>query len=130
MVLITGGAFQGKRSAAKRLYKLSDGEFISGAECDFEEVFSAAAVADYHELVRRLLADGRDVSAFTEKLCRENPNAVILINEVGCGIIPLEKNDRIYREEVGRAGCILAENSETVLRVFCGIAEAVKGEMP
>ncbi len=130
MVMVTGGAFQGKRDCLKRLYGISDSDIISGADCEFESVLTAAAVADYQELVRRLIAGNTGVSVFTERFCRENPNAAVIINEIGCGIIPLEKSERIYREEVGRAGGIIAAHSETVLRVFCGIPEVIKGELP
>lgn len=129
MVMITGGAFQGKRTLAKRLYGLADSDIKNGAECAFEDVFTAAAISEYHELVRRLIKENVNVSEFTERLCRENPHAVIIMNEVGCGIIPLEKSERLYREEVGRAGCVIASHSETVLRVFCGIPEVIKGEL-
>lgn len=130
MIMITGGAFQGKRECLKRLYGFADNQILSGADCLFDDVFTAAAVVDYHELVRRLIGDGISVSEFTERLCRENPNAAVIINEIGCGIIPLEKSERIYREEVGKAGCIIAAHSDTVLRVFCGIPEIIKGELP
>lgn len=127
MVMVTGGAFQGKRDCLKRLYGFSDYDTISGADCPLESVFTAAAVSDYQELVRRLITENTDVSGFTERFCRENPNAAVTIREIGCGIIPLERSERIYREEVGKAGCIIASHSETVLRVFCGIPEVIKG---
>lgn len=130
MVMVTGGAFQGKRDCLKRLYGISESEIMSGADCRIEDVFTAAAISDYQELVRRLIAENIDVSEFTERFCRENRNAAVIINEIGCGIIPLEKSERIYREEVGRAGCIIASHSETVIRVFCGIPEVIKGELP
>ena len=129
MVMVTGGAFQGKRECLKRLYDLSDEDILNGADCDIDDVFTAAAIADYHELVMRLIAEKIDVSEFTGRFCRENANAAVTINEVGCGIVPLEKSERIYREEVGRAGCIIAAHSETVIRVFCGIPQMIKGSL-
>ena len=129
MVMVTGGAFQGKRECLKQLFKLSEGDIISGADCRIEDVFFAAAVTDYHELVRRLIAEKTDVSEFTERFCRENTKAAVTINEVGCGIVPLEKSERIYREEAGRAGCIIAAHSETVIRVFCGVPQIIKGTL-
>lgn len=128
MVMVTGGAFQGKRECLKSLYGLSDKYIISGKDCHIEDVFTAEAIADYHELVRRLIADNIDVSEFTGRFCRENTKAAVTVNEVGCGVIPLEKSDRFYREEVGRAGCIIAAHSETVIRVFCGIPQIIKGK--
>lgn len=130
MIMITGGAFQGKRDQLKRLYGFADNEILNGAECRFDDVFTAAAVDGYHELVRRLTAENINAVEFTEKLCRENPNAAVIINEIGCGIIPIEKSERIYREQVGSSGCVIAANSDTVIRVFCGIPEAIKGVLP
>ncbi len=128
MVMITGGAYQGKRGCLKRLYGIADDKILNGADCDIDGVFTAAAITDYHELVQRLIAENIDVIEFTKRLCRENPNAAVIINEIGCGIVPLEKSERIYREQVGRAGCIIAAHSDTVIRVFCGIPEVIKGE--
>lgn len=130
MIMITGGAFQGKKDCLKLLYNIPENEILNGAKCALNDAFIAAAVTNYHELVRRLINDGIDVIEFTQKLCRENKNAAVIINEIGCGIIPIEKSERIYREMAGKAGCIIAENSETVIRVFCGIPEAIKGVLP
>lgn len=130
MIMITGGAFQGKRECLKRLYKIPENKILNGADCRLNDVFTAAATANYHELVRRLISEKIDVIEFTEKLCRENPNSAIIIDEIGCGIIPIEKSERVYREKVGNAGCIIAKNSDTVIRVFCGIPEAIKGVLP
>ncbi|MBQ2910721.1 MAG: bifunctional adenosylcobinamide kinase/adenosylcobinamide-phosphate guanylyltransferase, partial [Clostridia bacterium] len=51
-----------------------------------------------------------------------------IADEIGCGIIPLEKSDRIYREALGRFLCDLAAISDTVIRVTCGIPTFIKGE--
>lgn len=128
MVMVTGGVFQGKREYVKRRFGFSEDDMVNGAECDPDAVFGARCVYGYHELVRGLLGQGRDPVEFTERLCRENPGLIVIISEIGCGIIPLEKSDRLYREAVGRAGCIIAENSREVVRIFCGIPEVIKGK--
>lgn len=124
MIMITGGAFQGKADFAKSNFgcKISD-----GGSCDFKEAFFAECIRNYHLLIKRLLDEGRDAKEFTGRLCSENPGLIVIINEIGCGIVPLEKKERIWREEVGRAGCIIAENSETVIRICCGIPTVIKG---
>ena len=63
---------------------------------------------------------------FASKLVRENPDAVICSDEIGSGIHPIDPEERRWREETGRALCILAEASETVTRVFCGIPQRIK----
>ena len=128
MIMITGGAFSGKKDYAKTRFGFSDEEIQNGENCSFDAVFSAKCIADYQLIVKRLLEEKADINAFTERLCKENPNAVVIINEIGAVIIPLEKNDRIWREETGRAGCLIARNSSEVIRLACGIPTIIKGE--
>ena len=126
MIMITGGAYQGKTNFVRTHYSC---EIINGESCDFDSVFKAECVSNYHQLIKRLIENGQDAVAYTEMLCRKNPELIVIINEIGCGIVPLEKNDRIWREQVGKAGCIIAENADTVVRMFCGIPTAIKGEI-
>lgn len=128
MIMITGGAFSGKKDYAKKRFGFSDEEILNGENCSLEAVFSAKCIADYQLIVKRLLEENADVQTFTERLCKENPNAIVIINEIGAGIIPLEKSDRIWREETGRAGCLIARNSSEVIRLACGIPTTIKGE--
>lgn len=127
MIMITGGAFQGKTEYAKQRFGFSDDEILCGGSCEIDAVFAAKCVTEYHLLIKRLLEKNIDVQEFTRRICRENPHAVIIINEIGAGIIPLEKSERIWREETGRAGCIIAEKSAEVVRVICGIPAKIKG---
>lgn len=128
MIMITGGAFSGKKDYAKKRFGFSDDDILNGGNCSLEAVFSAKCIADYQLIVKRLLEENADVRGFTERLCKENPNAVVIINEIGAGIIPLEKSDRIWREETGRSGCLIARNSSEVIRLACGIPTTIKGE--
>ena len=104
MIMITGGAFQGKTDYAKKRFGFSDDDILNGESCELDTIFNAKCIRDYQLIVKRLLAENSDPEAFTKQLCKENPNAVVIINEIGSGIIPLEKNERIWREKTGRAG--------------------------
>lgn len=128
MIMITGGAFSGKKDYAKKRFGFSDKEILNGENCSLNAVFSAKCIADYQLIVKRLLEENADVQTFTERLCKENPSAAVIINEIGAGIIPLEKSDRIWREETGRSGCLIARNSSEVIRLACGIPTTIKGE--
>lgn len=125
MTLITGGAFQGKTSYAMQF---SD-SVTDGVSCEICDAKTSKILRNYHILVRRLLDSGVDAEVFTKELCIENPECIILIDEIGCGIIPMEKSERIWREAVGICGCILAENAENVIRMVCGIPTAIKGDL-
>ena len=41
--------------------------------------------------------------------------------------MPVEREERIYREANGRVNCYLAEQADTVYRVIAGIATKIKG---
>ncbi|NLT10222.1 MAG: adenosylcobinamide kinase [Ruminococcus sp.] len=125
MVMITGGAYQGKTAYAMDYLGVLCDDIADGRNCDTESVKKARCISNYHELVRRL---GDDSISFTKELCSCNPDAVIIIDEIGCGIIPMEKADRVWRENVGRCGCIIAANSQKVIRMICGIPTLLKGE--
>ena len=124
MIMITGGAFQGKTEFAKTRFSLKNEDIIDCGNCDLDEVPDAKCVRNYELAVKRLIARGTDPLAFTEQLKCD----IILMNEIGSGIIPLEKSERVWREMTGRAGCIIASKAETVYRVCCGIAAIIKGE--
>lgn len=126
MVLITGGAYAGKTAYTMAHF---GNAVTDGAACTLDEAKCAKILNHYQILIRRMIQSGTDADAFTRVLCAENPECVVIIQEIGCGIIPLEKGERIWRETVGRCGCILAENADTVIRVICGIPTAVKGEL-
>ncbi|SHM82134.1 bifunctional adenosylcobinamide kinase/adenosylcobinamide-phosphate guanylyltransferase [Ruminococcus flavefaciens] len=128
MKLITGGAYQGKAETALKLFGIRKEDIISGEDCEFEEVLTAKCIRDYHRLVSRLMDTGADPVEFTKRLCRENSSCILIMNEIGCGIVPMERKERVYRENVGRCGCIIAAESDEVVRVICGIAHFLKGE--
>ena len=107
MRLIVGGAHQGKTRYAETKY----GGCVGGFQIKIQE----------------WLRVGLDPFAETEKFLAEHPDAVIVMDEIGCGIVPIEKDDRAWREAVGRIGCALAEKAETVERIVCGIPVKIKG---
>ncbi len=124
MIMITGGAFQGKRDFVKRRFGFADTDIADGGSCELQELSEARCIAHYELAVKRMLAENTDPLEFTEKLnC-----SVIIMNEIGCGIIPLDRGEREWREMTGRAGCILADKAEKVYRICCGIAMLIKGE--
>ena len=53
----------------------------------------------------------------------------VLCCEVGSGVIPMEKEDRAYREAVGRLCVRLAAEASAVVRVVAGIPTVLKGEL-
>ena len=128
MILITGGAAQGKRTFAEK--KLGITRFTDCGEASFEELMLAECVTDYQLAVKRLTDEGSDPVAFTERLCREGKLKAVIMNEIGCGIVPIDKGERLWRENTGRCGCIIAASADVVIRMVCGLPSVIKGELP
>lgn len=126
MIMVTGSSFQNKTAYALKVTGLMESDIIDGAECTEKDALEAKGIRNYHTFIKRFFLNGGDPLVFTEKLCRRSVEVVIM-DEIGCGIVPIDRNDRAIREAVGRCGCIIAENSHTVVRVCCGIPTIIKG---
>ncbi|MDO5331356.1 MAG: bifunctional adenosylcobinamide kinase/adenosylcobinamide-phosphate guanylyltransferase [Bacillota bacterium] len=83
-------------------------------------------IYDFHNITKDVLENGGSAQEYAKKLIDECPDAVVICDEIGLGIHPLDPFERLWREETGRALCILAEFSESVIRVTCGIGQRIK----
>lgn len=125
MILVTGGSYQGKIEFVKRHFGLSD-EDIADAQQPLDVLLSAACIRH----IERLADNYEECIGTLRRILKERPDIIMVIDEIGCGIIPIEKSERIYRENSGRTGCFIAERADTVIRVVCGIPMVIKGELP
>lgn len=126
-VLIVGGAGQGKREYAVRQYSLSDVNIFTGGETALEHADAFFALDRLHLLFLELMERGEDPQDWVREHILAREDWVVLCDEVGCGVVPVDAFLRRWREEVGRACCALAEQADTVVRVTCGIALCLKG---
>ncbi len=108
MKLYVGGVYQGQEELARA------------------ENPDAVILLDFHESVREALGRGEDPREYARRLCREQPDAVVVANEVGSGVVPVDAAERAFREAVGRALCVIAQNAASVTRAVCGIGVRIK----
>ena len=111
MIFIFGPLYSGKRTFA-----------ASALGCKREEL-SRFAVWDVQERAGK----AENLEALADELARYD---VVIATEIGGGVVPAEASERDSREAAGRLNCLLAERAETVVRVFCGIPLAIRGELP
>ncbi|NLG23903.1 MAG: adenosylcobinamide kinase [Clostridiales bacterium] len=116
MKLYVGGCCQGQAELAAAETGLRPVDVTP------EQAMTAPAIDHFHLLMRRV----SDERAFAQALIERNPNAVIVSDEVGMGIVPIDPIDRRWREQVGRALCLLARHAESVTRAVCGIGVRIK----
>ena len=82
---------------------------------------------NFHETIRSaVLAEGQEPRAFALAFCEAHPQAVVVANEVGAGVVPMLAEDRAFREAVGRALCVIAQEAQQVTRCVCGIGMRLK----
>ncbi len=127
MNLILGGRKQGKLELAKTEYALKPDEICDGERCPLDRIPQPRAVNHLHLLIRRLIKAGIDPAEWVEQVCRKNPEIIWITDEIGCGIVPADRFEREWREITGRICCTLAQRSDRVERVFCGISTVLKG---
>ena len=128
MILIIGGAYQGKQSYASKTYNLTDPDWKDGQTCTIEDLKTAKAVHHFHSFIRRELDEGGSVRDLAEIIWKENPDLIIVTDEVGYGIVPMDAKDREWREACGRVCTKLAAHAAQVVRVCCGIGTQLKRE--
>ena len=83
----------------------------------------------FHDVVKRELAENRtpeelevDAMEFVEK----HPEVILICDEIGNGIVPVDAFERTYREQTGRILIRLAQKADEVVRVLCGIGQRIK----
>lgn len=109
MRLIIGGAYQGKTEYAKRTYG-EEAEVLNGL----------------HLRIREWMENGREPLEEIKDYVKKHPEAVIICDEIGCGVVPVDFFMREYREKTGRITCYLAKEAQEVIRVMCGIGTIIK----
>lgn len=124
MILIIGGAHQGKCTYARQL--CPDTEWIDGQSCGAQEIFCCGGIYHFHGYIAARMSEGADLAGLPEKLYKRNPAIVIVTDEIGYGIVPVEKTLREYRETTGRICTEIARLSQEVYRVVCGIGTRIK----
>ena len=134
MELVIGGRAQGKTEYVKRLHP----EALLFDEDSYPALLSGdGAFAQekdiiwnhFHLAVRRMLAEGMGQEEIRERL-RELPDRIqkliVISDEIGNGIIPVDREERSYREVTGRLLCLLAGEAEQVTRIVCGLPVPIK----
>ena len=127
MKLIIGGYAQGKLDYVLSKYQLQENMVWDGILPDNAALRDKPVIVNhFHQWVKQYILDGgcpeKEILSFLD----DYENCIIICNEIGNGIVPLDKFEREYRERVGRILIELAKRAEEVERVLCGIGQKIK----
>ena len=87
---------------------------------------SQVIVNHLHRYIREQLRRGNDPEAAIMAFLEKYPDCILICDEIGNGIVPMEAEERIYRERTGRILGQLAAQADEVVRVVCGIGLKIK----
>lgn len=126
MKLIIGGAFQGKKEYVKTRFGLGEDQMKDGAKAGYDDIFQCLCIYHFHEWVKKALREDWDLEDLGKKLMERNPEILVISNELGYGVVPIDAFDRKYRETTGRICTALAKECDQVIRVVCGMGTVIK----
>ena len=134
MILIFGGAYQGKLTYALERFGLAGSDVYSNVhsdvyKCRDDDVTMPGDKKIIYEIDKWILAlvkSGMTVEEEMEQFINKNSDAIVICNDISCGVVPLDPVLRQWREATGRSMAQLSQNSEEVIRVFCGIPTRIK----
>lgn len=110
MILIVGGAYQGKTAYARDILNIPASRIVPQLELT----------------IRTLMDAGLDPEREIARLADGWTDACVLLADISCGVVPMDPADRAWREAVGRCGAYLARRANKVVRVFCGLGSVLK----
>ena len=130
MVLIIGGAYQGKLDYAKEQYGLTDDDVFTCEETSTAVGFDEKIVDHFERYVLALIKAGQVPEKAVGMQLRANryKDRIIICDDISQGVVPMDKTERAWREGVGRTMVKVSEQADKVVRVFCGIPEILKDD--
>ena len=127
MKLVIGGYVQGKLEYVLNKYQLQEDRIWDGVlPKDKKSQKGLVIINHFHQWVKRRIQEGgcpeEEILSFLE----DCGDCIIISDEIGNGIVPIEPFERQYMERVGRILIQLAARAEEVERVICGIGWKIK----
>lgn len=124
MILIIGGAYQGKLDFAKAAFSLSDRDvfFCTGEEIDF----SKRCVDCIEEFTYSCVLKGVEPKDYFQAHRDAWQDSILICRDIFCGVVPMDPDQREWRQATGRLCQYLAAEASQVSRIFCGLEQRVK----
>ena len=120
MILIIGGAYQGKLDFAKETFGITDEDVFL---CDSEQIdFSKRCIAKLEEFARQ----HPDPIPYFESHRADWQDSILICQDIFSGVVPMGAENRAWRQKTGRLVQYLAKEATQVSRIFCGLEQRLK----
>ena len=127
MKLVIGGTAQGKLEYILLKYDAQKNMVWDGVLPNDRKLNKNIVIINhFHQWVKSRMVSGGcpedEIMSFLD--CNED--CIIICDEIGNGIVPIDPFERQYRERTGRLLVQLAMRAEEVERIICGIGQKIK----
>lgn len=124
MILVIGGAYSGKLEFIKKTYGVSKEDIFYCNDGNID--FSKKVISGLHRFTYENSVYGKNSLEIIEANLKLLQDKIIICDEISSGIVPLKKEERVWREETGRCLQLLSKEASKVYRIFCGIPTVLK----
>ena len=127
MILIFGGAYQGKLEYAREHWDFGDNDVFF---CDESLAIdlSKKVICGLEKFVYACVLEGAEAKSVLKMYDDEFPlrDKIWIVDDISQGVVPIDPDRRAWRESVGRTLLWLGKESDEVHRVFCGLGQRLK----
>ena len=125
MTFVFGGAHQGMAEYVRETLNVSDIAVLDGNMCSID--FSkASAFEGIEKFVLGCVRRHENAIDCFEAHKAEWADKVLIGLDFSCGVVPMDAEMRLWREENGRLNNYLAKHAQRVVRLFCGLPQELK----
>lgn len=126
MILVFGGAYNGKLAYVKEKYNLDEEDIFY---CNSDNInLEKKVICGFHIFVKNMILENRSPLEYIKSNMDKLKDKIIITDDIGLGIVPIEKIDRIWRDEHGKSIQYISSKSKKVIRIFLGIEKVLKDE--
>ena len=118
MILIIGGAYQGKLEFAKENLGVTDIFTCTADEIDFSRkcIYNIEAFTACHP----------DPVGYYKTHREEWDDSILILGDISSGVVPMGVENRAWRQKNGRLAQYLSREAAQVSRIFCGLEHRLK----
>ena len=124
MVLIIGGAYQGKLDWAITQFVLTEDDIYICSDTKID--FSRRCIYRLEEFTLACGHEGTDPVAYFQQNKENWEESIVICRDIFCGVVPMGADLRLWRNETGRLCRYLTQHARQVSRIFCGLEQRLK----
>lgn len=151
MILLIGGAYQGKLDYARECWHLTEDDIFTchtsetataseptaatdtaAAHMDFPDLhknhidFTKRCINQIEEFTLSCVRSHVDSVEYFRSHRQEWADSILICQDIFCGVVPLGAEMRAWRNETGRLCQYLSKEAAQVSRIFCGLEQRLK----